>query len=410
MSSVVLMDVLRGLLLVALALTAVPVLYLFIVAVAAMLSRWLTRRRVPDASSPPSTRPQFAILVPACNEEDTLSRLLDSLAAQTYPKDRYMVCVVADNCTDRTAEIARTAGRVQVFERFDPVRRSKGYALCWLFEKLAEQGLVFDAYVVVDADSVVDPGFLKAMEESIARGAEALQGFHGVLNDDASPSAMMRWWAVSLARHVRCLGRDTMGFSASLTGNGMCFTRPFLQRQPWRAVGLVEDYEQYLMLVGEGERVRYVADAAVLSLTPETFAGLKMQDVRWESWPHGKTARRIAMQLLAGGLRERDPVRIDALFELMTPSLSIVGASTLLNLSAALLLRWPPAIILSLLLIAGLAVYGLSPFLILTPPRGVYRALLHVPGFMLWKLRLAVAMKRSAAPREWGSGRAADRR
>src|SRR5919201_4724168 len=132
--------------------TALMVLYLDVLSVAATL--W---RRAPHPSSP---RHRFAILVPAHNEEQLLPRLLQSINALDYPRALYDVHVVADNCTDRTAAVAAAAGAT-VHVRADDQRRGKGYALRWLLARLGRAGAAYDAYVILDADSVVSPNFLR---------------------------------------------------------------------------------------------------------------------------------------------------------------------------------------------------------------------------------------------------------
>jgi glycosyl transferase family 2 len=383
----------------------VPIVYLAAISLAAIVSG--RRRRRGDAPSPsgPPRQSSFVILVPAHDEENFLPALLESLAVLAYPKDRYTVCVVADNCTDRTAAVARTFG-VRVYERADPERRSKGHALQWLLGQLDGDRLAWDAYVVVDADSLVDRRFLQAMERNLALGAQALQGYYGVRNPDASPIAALRWWALSLMNHVRSLGRNALGCSSALHGNGMCFTRGLLQRHPWRAVGLTEDYAYYLTLIAHGERVRYVPEAVVLASMPETFGQMRTQDLRWGSWPRGREARQIAADLLAAGARYRDPARLEAALELVTPSLSLLVGWSLLTMGVAVLLWWPPALAVNVLLIAGLTIHIASPFCLLSAPRGIYRACLHVPRVMVWKLWLSMVKIRMTDPtREWGHPR-----
>jgi hypothetical protein len=396
---------LRWTLLAAQALLAVPVLYLAVISIAAIFSARRRRSERAQNLSAPGGQSSFAVLVPAHDEERLLPVLMRSLSAVEYPEDRYTVCVVADNCTDRTAAVARTFG-ARVYERLDRERQSKGHALRWLLDQLEADGLVRDAYVVIDADSLVDRRFLEAMDRHLARGARALQGYYGVLNPDVSPSAGLRWWALSLMNHVRSLGRNALGCSAALHGNGMCFTRGLLQRHPWRAVGLAEDYAYYLALVRHGERVRYAPEAAVLAPMPETFGQLRVQDRRWESWPRGREAWRIADDLLATGVQDRDPARLEAALELVTPSLSLLVGWSVLSMAAALLLRWPPALAMGALLVAGLTVHLLSPFVLLPAPHGFYRACLHAPRIMVWKLWLSmVRIRATGTAREWGQSR-----
>ena len=120
------MQILRGLLLVTEMLIALPILYLCILSIAAILTAKKRNKRDIAPSPDVSSFVNFAILIPAHNEECMLDNLLQSLSEITYPKDRYTVYVVADNCSDRTYEIARAAGWVRVYDRFDETKRGKG--------------------------------------------------------------------------------------------------------------------------------------------------------------------------------------------------------------------------------------------------------------------------------------------
>src|SRR5216117_1489360 len=141
------MEILSWLILGLEALLALPILYLCIVSVAATLN---TKRRKRNVDAYPAPRARFAILIPAHNEQAVLGTLLDNLAELNYPRDRYAVFVVADNCTDITADLARARRGVHVYERFDQDKRGKGYALNWLLRQLKNDHLRFDAYVMLD--------------------------------------------------------------------------------------------------------------------------------------------------------------------------------------------------------------------------------------------------------------------
>src|SRR5438874_2237666 len=145
---------------------ALPIFYLCIVSVSAFLATKKRKDKVVVSSAVTSIA-SIAMLIPAHNEITVLSTLLESLAALEYPRDHFDVYVVADNCTDTTAELARTAGWVQVYERFDQSKRGKGFALNWLMQKLNEDRLIYDAYIVLDADSVVYPNFLDEMNKGL---------------------------------------------------------------------------------------------------------------------------------------------------------------------------------------------------------------------------------------------------
>ena|SRR5690242_10616174 len=377
---------------------AVPVAYLVVVTFAALLAA-RRRARMPHAADPlasadPARLPRIAVLVPAHDEELLIGRLLDSLARLTYPRACRDVYVVADNCADRTAEIVRAIGWAHVYERHDTARRGKGYALQDLLSRMETAGNVYDAYVIVDADAVVDAHYLDHLAAAILRGARALQGQNTVLNTLDAPSTVLRWLALTLMNHVRPLGRNGLGASATLTGNGMCLTRDLLRAHPWQAHGATEDYQYYLTLVTAGERVRYVPEAVVRSEMPATFAQMRTQDVRWESQAPEQRRAGAAWALLAGALRQRDPVRLDALLELIAPPLSPLVAAVLACAIAGALLRAPLAFAGGALLCAGVACYVGSALYLLRPPPAAYRALLHAPRFIAWKLWVLLALRR----------------
>lgn len=373
---------------------ALPICYLCVLSVSAILATKKQKKET-DTSSTNQPLVNFAILIPAHNEIAVLGKLLESLAALKYPKDHFDVYVVADNCTDTTAELARTTGWVDVYERFDQNERGKGFALNWLMQKLNDDRLIYDAYIVLDADSVVQATFLDIMNKGLGRGAQALQAHNTVLNVTDSPRTALRWLALTLMNHVRPLGRNGLGFSSTLTGNGMCLSRSLLMSYPWQSFSLAEDYQYYLNLVKHGEKVLYMPEAIVRSEMPSTFAQMRTQDIRWESPDASQPTWRAAWQLLKVGMRNRDFTRIEAIAELLTPPLSYLIGLCLLTLLGSLLLWSIPNMIISLVMISGLSSYLSIPFYLLHPPRAVRTALLHAPGFMLWKLWVILVVKRS---------------
>jgi glycosyltransferase involved in cell wall biosynthesis len=368
-----------------------PILYLAVLSLSAM--RFSKRRRdaMKDAGSPSIN---FGILVPAHNEEAVLDILLGSLCNLAYPRDMYTVYVVADNCTDRTATLARATGWARVYERHDDNRRGKGYALNWILRKLQEAHIVHDAYVVFDADSLVEPTYLHWMAHELAKGALVAQGRNTVLNATDAPSAALRLIGVTLVNDVRHLGRNGFGSSATLA-NGMCLSRGLLVRHPWEAYSLGEDYEYYLNLVADGIRVHFVPEAVVYTQMPITFAQMRTQDIRWESFQGAPAKRKTAWRLFRSGLRRGDFARLDALAELLTPPLSVLVCGSTVSLIAGVLLEFPLAVLSSLLLFGGLASYLGTGLYLLRPPRSVYRAFLYAPAFMVWKLWVVLVLARS---------------
>jgi hypothetical protein len=336
-------------------------------------------------ADPPTAR--FAILIPAHDEEVMIGATLASLALLDYPPDLYTVHVIADNCTDQTAEIAGAA-RVRVHERIDTINLGKGYALAWALGRLTVDPGRYDAVIIIDADTIADAQLLQAFARGLARGSKALQAHYAVLNAADSASAALRWLALSLVNYIRPLGRNAWGGSSTLTGNGMCLSWQLLTRHPWQAFGLSEDYQYYLTLVASGDRVMFVPDAKVYSPMPTTVRQLQSQDIRWEASSPDSSGeqRRLAWNLLTDGIRRRDWVRLDALAELLTPPLSVLASGTVLLLSGAIILGGPTQILSATVLAGALLVYVGSAFVLLRPPIAVYRAMVHAPAYICRKL------------------------
>ena len=268
--------------------------------------------------------------------------------------------------------------------------------------QLEQEDLVFDAYIILDADSIVDPAFLKVINYGLSCGGRALQAHNTVLNVVDSPSTALRWLALSLINHVRPLGRNGLGCSSTLTGNGMCLSRALLESYPWQSFGFAEDYQYYLSLVGQGEKVLYMPEALVRSEMPLTFEQMRTQDIRWEASQGAAPTRQIVWKLLKAGLSKRDVTRLEPIAELLTPSLSYLVFGCTLMLFASLFLRSLPDLLIALLITAGVMYYIASAFLLLHLPRAVFQALLSAPRFMLWKVWVLLVLKRGKKSQtEW---------
>jgi Glycosyltransferase like family 2 len=371
---------------------ALPLFYLVALSIGAAIGTARLRRLHNDPSEPTSA---FAIIVPAHDEELLIGKTLESLKRLEYPADGFAVHVIADNCSDRTAEIARAAG-VTVHERHDSEKRGKGHALAFAFETLLHGATPYDAFIVLDADTVVDPGFLRALARGLARGGKALQAHNAVLNAAESPTSALRWLALSLMNYIRPLGRNVLGGSSTLTGNGMCLTRGLLVRHPWQAFGITEDYQYYLSLVASGEKILFVPDAGVRSVMPTSARQLATQDIRWESQSPDEqsTQRRIAWSLLSHGLRKMSWVRLDALAELLTPPLSLLAGGSVLLVATAFVLGGSVQVVLAAALAGAMLVYVGSAFVLLRPPLGVYRAMVYAPAYIVRKLWIYFVARR----------------
>jgi cellulose synthase/poly-beta-1,6-N-acetylglucosamine synthase-like glycosyltransferase len=221
----------------------------------------------------------FTILIPAHDEEDTLPAALRSLAVLDYPAEMVRVCVVADNCSDGTAAVARGAG-AECLVRRDPAKRGKGYALAFGLTHVLRHAP--DAVLILDADCTLNPDALRALDAAFADGADAVQAAVRSRNADDGTAGLVA--AVGCAfDDATAAGWDRLGFSVALRGTGMALRREVLERVPWDAFGLVEDAEYGSRLKRAGVRVRYCGGAEVLSEAPPSVADLCRQRRRWRA-------------------------------------------------------------------------------------------------------------------------------
>ena len=383
---------------VALLVLALPVLlaalYLFVLAVAARETR--------PPGSAELALPRFDIVVPAHDEATGIGATIDSLRALDYPPELRRIVVVADNCTDATASVALAAG-AEVLERSDPERRGKGYALAHAFAAI-ERDDAADAVVVVDADTTVSPELLRAFARRFARGAHVVQASYGVRNPEASWRTRILVIALALFHVLRSLGRERLGLSAGLRGNGMGFTREVLRRVPQRAFSLVEDVEYGVALGEAGYRVHFVPEAEVRGDMAAGEGASRTQRRRWEQGRR-ELARTLGPRLFREALARRSPMLFDLAMDLVVPPLAtlvlvtIVGGTAALGLVALGGAAWAAAP--WLVAAAFIATYVLRGWMLSgTGARGLFDLLVRAPGYVFWKLLLP--LRRRAAPRgEW---------
>lgn len=353
--------------------------YLLVLTVAAVFG---SRRVPPDGPA----RRRFALLVPAHDEEALLPRLLASVRAVDYPSDRLDVYVVADNCTDRTADVAR-AGGARVDERVDEVERGKGYALRWLLAQIGAAGERYDAFVVVDADSVVARDFFRRMDARLEAGSQVVQAYYTVLNVGESPLAALRFAALAALHYLRPLGRAALSLSCGLKGNGMCFAAPVLEQFGWSWFTLAEDVEFHLALVRAGIRVDFAHETTVLADMPVTFEQAESQNRRWEQG-RVEMLRAYGPGLVADAVRDRSFLRLDAVIEQLIPPLSVPFALAGALLLAGGLLRRPLPALVGLFGLGGQVAYLLAGLQLVRAPARAYRALAYAPVYVAWKVAL----------------------
>jgi glycosyl transferase family 2 len=384
----------------ALLAVGVPVLladaYLLTLLAAAAIARATARA---PASAPAGEPLRFAVLVPAHDEEDVIGGALASLRGLDYPRDRFEIVVVADNCGDSTAEVAAATGAT-VFERHDPLRRGKGYAIAWALERLRERNHAFEALAVLDADCTASPNLLHAFDARLRAGAEAVQSPCIVSNPEASHVSALRLGAFALSNLVRPLGKTTLGLSGGLHGTGMALTSGLLERHPWTSVALAEDIEYHLELVTAGHVVAFAPEAFVATPMPTTQEGSGQQQMRWETG-RLRLVRRWVPRLVARGVRERDPAPLHAALDLLVPPQSLLAAATLAVGGGAVACRSRPPAILAVAAAASQAAFVVGGLALANAPATTYRALLGAPSLMVRKLALFARILRGGGASTW---------
>jgi cellulose synthase/poly-beta-1,6-N-acetylglucosamine synthase-like glycosyltransferase len=354
------------------------------------------------ASAPPPARERlrFDIVVPAHDEAGTIEGVLASLALLDWPKEAYRVLVVADNCADATALIARNLG-AHVLERWDPLRRGKGYALALAFQESIHFGWA-RAVVVVDADSKVSANLLDAIATRLESGSDAVQVHHGVLNAQDSWRTRLMTIAFTCFHRLRSRARERLHLSCGIRGNGWCVTHKLLSEIPFEAHSLAEDIEFGIQLGLAGYRVHYADEAWVNALMVSSDAAASTQRERWERGRLELIRTRL-FPLLRRAARQRSAVCLDLALDLLIAPLSyLVLLDVALLLLAAfariaeprLAISFGPGIACGLCIVlyvmrgwqmSGIGLIGLID-------------LFHVPSFILWKVLLILRAHDSA---EW---------
>lgn len=223
---------------------------------------------------------RFMTIIPAHNEEKVVVNLIESLKKLDYPKDLYDIYVIADNCTDKTAEVAKKAGAI-VYERFDEAHKTKGHALQWFLAQKIEENAPYDAFCIFDADNIVDENFLKVMNKKLCQGEEVVQGYKDIKNPSdswVSAGYAIFYWTMHRFYH---LARYNLGLSALLNGTGFMVKFDIIKPTGWNTDTLTEDIEFSLKRIIQGKRVGWATDAIVYDEQPVGFKQSWSQRSRW---------------------------------------------------------------------------------------------------------------------------------
>lgn len=224
---------------------------------------------------------RYAILVAARNEETVIGNLIDSVKAQDYPSELVTVFVVAHNCTDSTAQIARSCGAV-CYERNNDSERTKGYALKYLVKKIDEDyGIdAFDGYFIFDADNLLKQDYITRMNESFDAGEKIITSYRHSKNFDdnwISASYGIHWLRTVRNEHR---ARSLFHLATRIQGTGFLFSNELI-RDGWNYVTLTEDRAFCADAVAKGYKISYNDDAIFYDEQPVDIKTAMRQRIRW---------------------------------------------------------------------------------------------------------------------------------
>ncbi len=357
------------------AATAPLIAELLVLTVAAILPRRASDKKNEKTDEVRTIPLPMAVIVPAHNEEALIGRCVRSILA-SRPR-LAEVLVVAHNCSDNTALEAKNAGaRVLVLN--ETSQSGKGCALHHGFSTAITEGV--EAMLVMDADSVASANFIDAARSRFTAGAQAIQCRYEIETPNPTRRAQLMNLAFLGFNVIRPRGRERLGFSAGLFGNGFGMLRDVLEKIPYEARSTTEDLEYHLMLISAGIRVEFVNEAQVTSEAPTSAAGTTTQRARWEGGRlrmMKQWSPRLVGKVLCGQLR------------LMEPLLDLLGLPLAFEVGLLTIAFCLPVVWLRIYAAAALAVIAAHVMVAAAAGRdfwGAMRALLTVPLYVLWKL------------------------
>ncbi|MGM0588475.1 MAG: glycosyltransferase family 2 protein [Bacteroidota bacterium] len=347
---------------------------------------------------------KFAILIPAHNEEKIITKTLYSLFGLVYPKKLYDLIVIADNCTDQTAKLARNLG-AKVMERHNPDERGKGFALRWAFDQLLAGEEHYDGIIVFDSDSLVSGNYLDVMNYYLEKGARVIQSSDLVIPQPEAWSSEATRIGFLLYNYVKPMGRKALGLGVGLRGNGMCFTPEVLREVPWEAWSLTEDLEYGLNLLLQNVHTEFAPEAYVWAQMPKVPKNAETQRTRWEMGRY-PIIKKYSPRLFTAFIKRGAIKYLDALIELITPplvnTLLVVMIILLLTVagwlvgwfSIGLIWIWSGITLLGgLHLLLGLIVVGADHHLL--------KSLIYIPRYAFWKMALYVRKWANQDNKNW---------
>ena len=294
-----------------------PIIYIF--------SRFFHKQHQQAFEPTPNKINRYAVIGCAHNEATVIDQLVKSVYATTYPKNKYDVYVICDNCTDDTADIVRKAGAIAM-ERNNAEEKGKGFALKWMFEYLDKERSkdnVYDAYIILDADNLVNEEFLDAINDKVNEGYEILQCYLGCKNPKDSWIAASYSYSYWISNTLYQRAHAEVGLSAQMGGTGMVIRPSVLDDIGWATDSLTEDLvltSRYI--VEKNKSCSWVHDAKLYDEKPLKLIPSIRQRTRWMQG-HMAAMFKYTPKLIWHGISKLSLKSFDMAFYLLRPFLTL---------------------------------------------------------------------------------------
>ena len=224
---------------------------------------------------------KYAVVIAARNESAVIGQLINSIKKQNYPKELVDIYVVADNCTDNTAEVSKNAG-ARVFERFNRQRVGKGYALDYAFKNIINSNACYDGYFVFDADNLLDENYINEMNKVFDNGYKIVTSYRNSKNYDTNwLSAGYSLWFLREAKYLNN-ARMILNTGCAISGTGFMVSDEIIRKNNgWKHHLLTEDIEFSIDNALQGEKIGYCGNAVLYDEQPYLFEQSWNQRLRW---------------------------------------------------------------------------------------------------------------------------------
>ncbi len=224
---------------------------------------------------------RYAVIIAARNESSVISQLINSIKKQKYPSSLIDIYVVADNCTDNTADVAKEAGAI-VFERFNRQYVGKGYALDYVFKIIMKQNEKYEGYFIFDADNLLDENYIVEMNKVFDNGYKIITSYRNSKNYDTNwISAGYSLWFLREAKYLNN-SRMILNTGCAISGTGFMVSDEIIRKNNgWKHHLLTEDIEFSIDNAIQGEQIGYCGTAILYDEQPYLFEQSWNQRLRW---------------------------------------------------------------------------------------------------------------------------------